>query len=219
MTRFTRFVLFAIAAAGPVMLVLLPLGAFVLNSFYSMRNGEIIRELSFGNYVEFATNWTYLGVLLSTVGLGFGVSAICLLLAYPLAWFVWQQPEKRRFLLLLIIILPLFMSYIVKLFTMRSLLAIKGLVNAVLVGTGVLNEPIATLMFNQRAILLTMVVMYLPFVFLPIYLALERIPPNLIQASADLGGSIATGSVLGKHDGVGGGGRAGAWRMNNCAAW
>lgn len=192
MTPLTRFMLFLLAAAGPVLLVLLPLGAFVLNSLHSMGNGQIVRELSFGNYIEFATNWTYLGVLLSTAWLGVRVAAICLLLAYPLAWFVWQQPEQRRFSLLLVIILPLFMSYIVKLFTMRSLLAVKGLVNAVLVGTGILAEPTAALMFNGKAILMTMVVMYFPFVFLPVYLALERIPQNLIQASADLGGTLAT---------------------------
>jgi spermidine/putrescine transport system permease protein len=192
MTAPVRIMLFLLAAAGPVLLVLLPLGAFMLNSLYSMSNGQIHQALSFGNYIEFATNWTYLGVLLSTIWLGVRVSAICLLLAYPLAWFVWQQPEQRRFLLLLVIILPLFMSYIVKLFTMRSLLAVKGLVNAVLVGTGILAEPTAALMFNQTAILMTMVVMYFPFVFLPIYLALERIPQSLVQASADLGGTLGT---------------------------
>src|SRR5437899_1197814 len=107
MTVPTRITLFLLAASGPVLLVLLPLGAFMLNSFYAMSNGQIHRDLSFGNYIEFATNWTYLGVLLSTIWLGVRVSAICLLLAYPLAWFVWRQPEQRRFSLLLVIILPL----------------------------------------------------------------------------------------------------------------
>jgi spermidine/putrescine transport system permease protein len=189
MKLFPRTLLFLLVAAGPVFLVLVPLGGFVLNSFYGMSGGQIVRNMSLANYAEFLTNWTYLGVLLGTIWLGVRVAAICLLFAYPLAWFVWQQPDQRRFPMLLVLSLPLFMSYIVKLFTMRSLLSVKGLVNTVLVGSGILSEPTSALMFNQNAILLTMVVMYLPFVILPIYLSLERIAPSLIQASADLGGT------------------------------
>jgi spermidine/putrescine transport system permease protein len=191
MSRAKRLILFLLAAAGPVLLVALPLSTFVLNSFYSMADGQIIHQFTFNNYLEFARNGTYYGVLFHTIWLCLRVALICLLIAYPLAWFVWQQREEWRFPMLLIITLPLFMSYIVKLFTMRSLLAIKGLVNEVLVGTGLLSQPTAALMFNENAILLTMVVMYLPFVFLPIFLTLERIPSNLMQASADLGGTQA----------------------------
>ncbi|WP_028748358.1 ABC transporter permease [Rhizobium mesoamericanum] len=187
-----RLFLFLIAAAGPVLLVLLPLSGFVLNSFYSMNGSDIVRSFSAGNYFEFANNQAYVGVLLHTIWLCGRVALICVLLAYPLAWYVWQQPEVHRFPLLLVIILPLFMSYIVKLFTMRSLLAVTGLMNELLLDTGLLAKPTTALMFNENAILLTMVVMYLPFVFLPIYLGLERIPESLVQASADLGGTQAT---------------------------
>jgi spermidine/putrescine transport system permease protein len=187
-----RIFLFLIAALGPVLLVLLPLSGFVLNSFFSMSGSDIVRTPSISNYIEFATNQAYVGVLWHTIWLCGRVALICLIIAYPLAWYVWQQPEARRFPLLLVIILPLFMSYIVKLFTMRSLLAVTGLVNEMLLDTGLLSKPTAALMFNENAILLTMVVMYLPFVFLPVYLALERIPESLMQASADLGGTQAT---------------------------
>ncbi|MGY5790746.1 ABC transporter permease len=187
-----RIFLFLIAAAGPVLLVLLPLCGFVLNSFYSMNGSEIVRDFSAGNYVEFANNQAYVGVLWHTIWLCGRVALICLLLAYPLAWYVWQQPEAKRFPLLLVIILPLFMSYIVKLFTMRSLLAVTGLMNELLLDVGFLAKPTTAFMFNENATLLTMVAMYLPFVFLPIYLALERIPESLVQASADLGGTQAT---------------------------
>ncbi|WP_245271648.1 ABC transporter permease [Rhizobium sp. IBUN] len=172
--------------------MLLPLSGFVLNSFYSMNGSEIVRGFSAGNYVEFANNQAYVGVLWHTIWLCGRVALICLLLAYPLAWYVWQQPEAKRFPLLLVVILPLFMSYIVKLFTMRSLLAVTGLMNELLLDAGFLAKPTTAFMFNENAILLTMVAMYLPFVFLPIYLALERIPESLVQASADLGGTQAT---------------------------
>ena len=85
-------------------------------------------------------------------------------------------------------LLPLlFMSYIVKLYTLRSMLGLNGLVNQLLLGIGVIDKPSQMFLFNQRAVLVTMVVIYLPFVILPIFLALERIPKSLLNASIDLG--------------------------------
>jgi spermidine/putrescine transport system permease protein len=79
------------------------------------------------------------------------------------------------------------MSYIVKLYTLRSMLGLNGLVNQALLAIGLIERPSQIFLFNQRAVLVTMVVIYLPFVILPIFLALERIPRSLLQASADLG--------------------------------
>ena len=108
-------------------------------------------------------------------------------MGYPIAWFIWQQRGSRRYLLLLLAVVPLFMSYIVKLYTLRSMLGLNGLVNQLLLGIGVIDKPSQMFLFNQRAVLVTMVVIYLPFVILPIFLALERIPKSLLNASIDLG--------------------------------
>jgi len=86
-------------------------------------------------------------------------------------------------------VLPLFMSYIVKLYTIRSVLGLNGLLNQALLGMGVLEKPSLLFMFNQHAVLGTMAVLYLPFAILPIFLTLERIPANLVEASRDLGAS------------------------------
>ena len=189
MTQARRWLLFLAVAALPAILVLVPLGTFLLNSFYRIENNQIVTDLSLVNYAAFFGNAAYWGVLLQTLWLCARVTLICLLLAFPIAWFVWRQPPSRRYLLLLLIVLPLFMSYIVKLYTMRSILGLNGLLNQMLLGLGILERPTTVLLYNQSAILATLAVLFLPFVVLPVFLSLERVPGSLLQASADLGAS------------------------------
>ena len=189
MTQARRWLLFLAVAALPAILVLVPLGTFLLNSFYRIENNQIVTDLSLVNYAAFFDNAAYWGVLLQTLWLCARVTLICLLLAFPIAWFVWRQPPARRYLLLLLIVLPLFMSYIVKLYTMRSILGLNGLLNQMLLGLGILERPTTALLYNQTAILATLAVLFLPFVVLPVFLSLERVPASLLQASADLGAS------------------------------
>lgn len=188
----TRWLLFAAVAALPAILVLVPLGTFLLNSFYRVEGNQIVADLSLGNYADFFANPAYWGVLLQTLWLCARVTLICLVIAFPIAWFVWRQRPDRRYLLLLLIVLPLFMSYIVKLYTMRSILGLNGLLNQALLGLGILAKPTTVLLFNQTAVLATLAVLFLPFVVLPVFLSLERVPPSLLQASADLGASPLT---------------------------
>jgi spermidine/putrescine transport system permease protein len=184
-----RLLLFSGIAVLPVLLVLVPLATFLLNSFFRIENGQIVRDLTLANYLTFLRERTYWGVLLQTLWLCVRVTLICLALAFPIAWFIWRQPAGRRYLLLLLVVLPLFMSYIVKLYTMRSILGLNGLLNQALLGLGILQAPTTVLLYNQTAVLATLAVLFLPFVVLPVFLSLERVPASLLQASADLGAS------------------------------
>ncbi len=105
------------------------------------------------------------------------------------------------------------------------MLGLNGLVNQMLLGLGILEKPSQLFLFNQRAVLITMVVIYLPFVILPIFLALERIPRSLLHASIDLGAGawdtfrrVVLPLVAARHDRrrivcL----RAGAWRFHHAA--
>jgi spermidine/putrescine transport system permease protein len=106
-----------------------------------------------------------------------------------MAWFIWRQKGSRRYFLLLLAVVPLFMSYIVKLYTLRSMLGLNGLISQILLAIGIIEKPSQIFFLKQRAVLITMAVIYMPFVILPIFLALERIPRSLLQASLDLGAS------------------------------
>ena len=156
--------------------IVAPIASFIVLSLFRAEKSVIIREATLDNYVNFFSNWTYAGTYLGTLALCFQVIAVSVILGYPIAWFIWQQRGSRRYLLLLLAVVPLFMSYIVKLYTLRSMLGLNGLVNQLLLGIGVIDKPSQIFLFNQRAVLITMVVIYLPFVILPIFLALERIP-------------------------------------------
>jgi len=182
-----RWFIFLGVAFVPALLIVAPIASFLLLSLFRAEKNVIIREITFGNYTGFFGNWTYFGTFLGTVMLCLEVMGVAVLIGYPVAWFIWQQKGSRRYLLLLLAVMPLFMSYIVKLYTLRSMLGLNGLVNQALLGLGILEKPSQAFLFNQRAVLITMVVIYLPFVVLPIFLALERIPRSLLQASLDLG--------------------------------
>ncbi len=187
-----RIILFMLVAAGPFLLIVVPIGAFLAMSFFRMENQQIVHDLSLANYAAFFSSWTYVKTLLLTLWLCAEVTLIGLLIGYPIAYFIWRRSGRIRTILLLLFVLPLFMSYIVKIFTMRSILGLNGFLNQILVAVGILSEPSQVFLYNQNAILFTMAVIFLPFVILPIYLSLERIPRSLVQASADLGADIGT---------------------------
>ncbi|MGE3832501.1 MAG: ABC transporter permease [Parvibaculaceae bacterium] len=182
-----RWMIFLVVAAVPLIFIVAPIASFMLISLFRAEKNLIIRDPSLDNYVNFFGNWTYSGTFLGTVFLCLQVMAVSIIVGYPIAWYIWQQKGSTRYLLLLLAAVPLFMSYIVKLYTLRSMLGLNGLVNQALLGLGLIAKPSQIFLFNQRAVLMTMVVIYLPFVILPIFLALERIPRSLLQASADLG--------------------------------
>ena len=182
-----RWMIFLLVATLPVIFIVAPIGTFLLLSFFHVEKHEIIRQFTLSNYASAFGNWTYAGTFLGTLLLCLQVMVVSVLTGYPMAWFIWQQKGQRRYLLLLLAVVPLFMSYIVKLYTLRSMLGLNGLLNQLLLGLGIFQKPSQIFLFNQRAVLITMVVIYLPFVILPIFLALERIPRSLLQASMDLG--------------------------------
>ena len=178
----TRWLIFLAVAIVPLGLIVAPIASFLLLSLFRAEKSVIIREATLDNYVNFFSNWTYAGTYLGTLALCFQVMrGLGDVWAIPIAWFIWQQRGSRRYLLLLLAVVPLFMSYIVKLYTLRSMLGLNGLVNQLLLGIGAIDKPSQIFLFNQRAVLITMVVIYLPFVILPIFLALERIPKSLLE--------------------------------------
>lgn len=193
MTRsLTRGLIFASVAAIPCLLVLAPIASFLLLSFFRVENNQIIRDATLANYAGFFGNPTYWGTFLGTLWLCCQVMLFAILIGYPVAWFVWRRRGRMRYFLLLLTVMPLFMSYIVKLYTLRSILGLNGLLNQALLGLNLLEKPSLLFLYNQRAVLLTMVVIYLPFAILPIFLTLERIPKNLLHASSDLGAAPGT---------------------------
>jgi spermidine/putrescine transport system permease protein len=181
------WITFVMAAIVPVLTVVAPILTFLVISLFRVENNQIVRDVSLANYAEVFGNATYRSTFIGSLWLCTQVATFSLLAGYPIAWFVWRRRGRVRNVLLLITVLPLFMSYIVKLYTLRAVLGLNGLLNQALVGVGIFDEPSKAFLYNQRAVLMTMTVVYLPFVILPIFISLERIPHRLLEASNDLG--------------------------------
>jgi spermidine/putrescine transport system permease protein len=178
-----------LAFALPVVFVLVPLTIFLGYSFFSVDQGTIVYGLSLGNYIRFFTDPVFLPVFWNTIVLCVSVAIICILLAYPAAYFLTTLKGRWRYALLMLLLVPLLMSYVIKIYAIRSILGLNGFLNKVLVTLGILQQPSTLFLFNMNAILLTLTLLLIPFAILPIFLALERIPQVLQRASDDLGAS------------------------------
>lgn len=173
----------------PLLFVVIPILSFVLVSFWTLQDGQIVHTPTLANYRAFFTESSYLQVYLATVGLSLQVTLVNVLLATAIAVFIFRRSVRMRFVILMSFMLPLFMSYIIKVYSIRSILGQRGLLNEGLLTLGLIDQPIDALLFSRTAIFITLAVLYLPYAILPIYLALDRIPANYLAASADLGAS------------------------------
>ena len=127
----------------------------------------------------------YAIILVRSIVLAAAATAICLVLALPLALFI-SRSTRRKNLYLHLVILPFWTSFLVRTYAWMFLLRDTGLVNTTLIGLGVLREPLP-LLYNEGAVLLGLVYGFLPFMVLPLYATLERMDPALLEAAADLG--------------------------------
>lgn len=129
----------------------------------------------------------YLKIIWRSLWMALVTTLTCLAFGYPLAyWLVMRLPEKWRALGVLGVVVPFWTSFVVRTFAWVWVLRTEGLINAVLMGTGILHEPLP-LLYNEGAVLLGLVYAELPFMVLPIYASLERLDRSLLEASADLG--------------------------------
>ena len=127
----------------------------------------------------------YLQVLGRTVGWAALATVACLLLGYPIAWVI-ARSRTRRGLLLFLVVLPFWTSFLVRTFAMIFLLRDTGLINAVLLRLGLIEAPL-TLLYTPGAVLAGLVYGFLPFMVLPIYASLEKLDPALLEAAEVLG--------------------------------
>ncbi|MDQ0474253.1 ABC transporter permease [Labrys wisconsinensis] len=181
----------AAAYAVPVCFVLAPMALFLATSVFSVDHGDIVYRPTLANYVRFFTDPLFPTIFWRTCLLCLAVAVLCVLLAYPVAYFLTTLRGRRRYVLLVLLLVPLLMSYVIKIYAVRSILGGNGMLNRALMALGLIDQPSMLFVFNLNAVLLTLTVLLIPFAVLPIFLSLERIPQALRHASADLGASGA----------------------------
>lgn len=182
---------YAVIFGMPILFILVPLASFLAYSFWYTEDNQIVYQLTLRHYVEFFSNETYYRVFLKTLSLACQVTVINLIIGYAVSYFIWRLQGRMKYALLFALAVPLLMSYIIKIYAMRSVLGTNGLINNVLLLVGAISEPLDIFLFNLTAVRITLSLVLLPFMILPIFVALEKIPPNLLHASEDLGATPA----------------------------
>jgi spermidine/putrescine transport system permease protein len=167
--------------------LLLPYALMFAHSFWTVQNGFIVHHWNLDNYYKLATNPLYSSVLFRTMRIAASVTVLSLLLGYPLAYFVSFHAGPRKELLYQLVIVPLWVSYLVRGYAWKTILGSEGVLNGFLQYFHITTEPLSFLLYSPFAVILMLTHIYTPFVFLPIYAALEHIPRPLIEASQDLG--------------------------------
>jgi spermidine/putrescine transport system permease protein len=168
-------------------LVVVPLVFTFTMSFYSSEGLEIERTATLKNYKLFLTDPVYSRILLKSLRLAFTVSILSIAMAYPLAYMVSFKMVRGRNLLFMMCIIPLWVSYLVRIIAWRSILGNRGVINSALMVLGIVQEPLRIFLYNQFAVAVTLTYICIPFVFIPVYTALEKIPRNILNAANDLG--------------------------------
>jgi spermidine/putrescine transport system permease protein len=130
----------------------------------------------------------YLRVLAHTLWMAALTTVICLVLGYPLAYYLAFHGGRRKHLLLFLVVLPFWTSFLVRTYAWIFLLRDTGLLNSVLLRLGVIETPLP-LLYNEGAVLVGLVYGFLPLMVLPLYASLERLDRGLLEAAADLGAS------------------------------
>ena len=170
-----------------VILVIIPVLIMFSMSFRVKLGPQQVSPISLGNYVEFFKKPMYWKLFLKSFRISLMVSIVAIIASYPLAYFISRKLKRFRNLLFMLIITPLWVSYLIRIIAWRTILGNKGLLNLVLMKIGIINEPLRLFLYNQFAVIITLAYIAIPFVFIPLYTALEKIPKNLIDASIDLG--------------------------------
>lgn len=168
-------------------LVIGPLALTFLMSFFSTNGVLIIPRLTLKNYALFFTDPLYASVLAKSMIVALIIAVLSILTAYPLAYLVSFRIRRGKQLLFMLSIIPLWVSYLVRIIAWRTILGNKGVINSALLAVGVIQEPLTFLLYNRFAIAITLTYICIPFVFIPVYTALEKIPRNILEASSDLG--------------------------------
>jgi putative spermidine/putrescine transport system permease protein len=171
--------------------LLVYVGALVVlfvSSFWTVDSftGTLIHHWTLSNYRQiFDTSQPYLRIAARTIGIAAAVTVTDAVLAFPLAYFMARRANPRtRAFLFVMVLLPLWSSYLVRIYAWRTILAHDGAINWALNGLGLPDQNIA---YTNWAMWLVFSYVWLPFMILPVYAALERIPDSYLEASADLG--------------------------------
>ncbi len=169
-----------------------PLLTILAYSFLTDGYLEIIRDFTWDNYVQVMTDPIVRVVMTRSLIVAMVVTAVTVVLAFPVAYYVsFVVRPERKSLWLFLITIPFWTSYLIRVFLWKVILGYNGVVNSSLTGLGIIDEPLTFILYNVNSIVITLAHAYAPFAILPIFVTLEKIDRSLLEAGRDLGESRA----------------------------
>jgi spermidine/putrescine transport system permease protein len=195
--RFGRFYRRSEGARGlvlisPTMLVMLaalaaPMVLLALYSFWTQNGYVLDTHLTLAQYQTSFGRATYRALFFRSLEISSLVTLITVLLAYPMAYFIAFRAEKSKFVWLILVTIPFWTSYLLRVFAWKVILGYNGVINSGLMSLGLIHRPLEFLLYNPLAVVVTLAHAWAPFAILPIYVSLEKIDRSLLEAGADLG--------------------------------
>jgi len=158
----------------------------IFKDFFVWADGVLQLKIKLGNYLFIAQDDLYFETYLSSIKFAAITTGICLLIAYPFAYFMARSPADKRPALLMLVMLPFWTSFLLRVYAWKMLLADHGVFNNMAIFIGLIDEPLK-MMNTPFSLVLGMVYTYLPFMILPLYANLVKMDLRLLEAALDLG--------------------------------
>lgn len=187
--RFWRAAVLSPPLIWTFVFMFVPYSILFVYSFWEQVYPTFQPAFQFGNYFQILTDPQYFNVLARTLKIALFVSLGAALIAYPYAYFLVFKVKRSaaRQVLYMAVVAPLWVSYLLRAYTWKTILGTTGILNSFLMSIGVLSEPSSVFLYNQTAMIVTLIYVFIPFMVMPIYAVLEKIPKSLTEASSDLG--------------------------------
>lgn len=183
---------FLLLAAVPLLIVLKisvsEMEATSVSSMFNWGEGWPTVKLNFASYLFISTDALYVETYLSSIKYALITTLICLAIGYPFAYFMARSPKHLQPMLLMLIMLPFWTSFLLRIYAWKTLLVNNGVINNALLSLGVIDAPLE-MMNTPFSLLVGMVYSYLPFMILPLYANLSKLDLRYLEAAADLGTS------------------------------
>ncbi len=167
--------------------ILFPLGMTLIMSTWSLSGYDIEQTASMGNYAAMAQNPMFGVLILRTLTIAVTCTLFTVILVYPMAYFVAFHTYRHKSLWLIVLTLPFWTSYLLRVFAWKVVLGYEGVLNTGLLSLGIIDEPVAALLYSQTAVTIVLAHSWAAFAILPIYVSLEKINRTYLEAAADLG--------------------------------
>ncbi len=166
-----------------------PLLLMAAFSFRADIRGELLQwwTPTLAQYQSLLTESGYWRLLGISAGMALAVAASATVLAYPVAYFLAFRAGRRAGLYLVVLLVPFWTSYLLRVMAWKFMLGSEGVINSFLLYTGLIREPLTALLYNRSAVVFTLIYVWIPFTALPILAALQRVDLALFEAAADLG--------------------------------